>query len=285
MNITSRINLMKQLGFTEYEVKCYLALFERESLTVSEIAAIAGIPRPKAYEVLKKLLAKGLIVSIVGPVSKYAASNPDIFRQLSHDTLNKSLKEVDELSTELSTLFQKNKHNDNPLDFIKVYSNSAQIHSKFLELFSKTKNEVLSFTKPPFAFANIKQREEQYKIQLEATLRGVIIRNIYEAPPPEEAAEFYKIRLTKKVSNPGDGYREYDKLPIKLMIFDEKACLFSLKSPLQENKSLVALCAEHETLAMSFKYLFESLWEKARNYYVIDGHKHFFGKEKESKKK
>lgn len=285
MNIASRINLMKQLGFTEYEVKCYLALFERESLSVSEIAAIAGIPRPKAYEVLKKLLAKGLIVSIVGPKSKYAASNPEIFRQLSHETLKQSIKEVDQLATELGSLFQKNRDNDNPIDFIKVYSNPAQIHSKFLELFSKTKNEVLSLTKPPFAFANIKQREEQYKVQLEATIKGVITRNIYEAPPPEEAKEFYTVRLSKKTVNKGDEDRELDKLPIKLIIFDKKACLFSIKSPLQENKSLVALCAEHETLVMSFKYLFESLWEKARNYCIIDGHKHYFGKAIESKKK
>jgi HTH-type transcriptional regulator, sugar sensing transcriptional regulator len=274
---------MKRLGFTEYEVKCYLALFERESLTVSEIAAIAGIPRPKAYEVLKKLLAKGLAVSIIGPISKYAASNPEIFRQLSHDTLNKSITEVDKLATELNSLFQKNRYNDNPLDFIKVYSNPAQIHAKFLELFSKTKNEVLSFTKPPFSFASKKQREEQYRVQKEATLRGVIIRNIYEAPPPDEAEEFYAVRMAKKIWNEEDEDRELDKLPIKLMIFDEKACLFSLKSPLQENKSFVALSAEHETMALSFKYLFEALWEKARNYYVIKGHKHNFRKAKENK--
>lgn len=285
MNITARINLMKQLGFTEYEVKCYLALFERESLTVSEIAAIAGIPRPKAYEVMKKLLAKGLIVSIVGPISKYAASNPEIFRQLSHDTLNKSIKETDELTAELGLLFQKNRYNDNPLDFIKVYSTPAQIQAKFLELFSKTKKEVLSFTKPPFAYASIKQREEQYRVQKFATLRGVVIRNIFEAPPPEEAKEFYAVRMAKKIGNEGDEDRELDILPIKLLIFDEKACLFSLKSPLQENKSFVALSAEHETMALSFKFLFEALWEKARNYYMIDGQKHHFSKPKESKKK
>jgi HTH-type transcriptional regulator, sugar sensing transcriptional regulator len=275
MNVASHVNLMKQMGFTEYEVKCYLALFERESLTVSEIAAIAGIPRPKAYEVLKKLLAKGLIVSIVGPKSKYTASNPEVFRQLSHDTLNNSLKQVDELASDLSALFKKNQSNSDPLDFIKIFKNPAQIHSKFLELFVKTKKEVLSFTKPPFSFASRKQMEEQFKVQIEATKRGVIIRNIYEMPPAEEAEQYFSQRFTKRIRNKGDADRVLDKLPIKLMIFDEKACLFSLRNPLEE-KTLVALSAEHETLAISFRYLFESLWEKAKDYYIINNRKHHF---------
>ena len=64
------------MGLSPYESKSYLSLLEKDTLTVTEVAKIAGIPRTNAYEALEKLLAKGLCLARPGNTKKYSASDP-----------------------------------------------------------------------------------------------------------------------------------------------------------------------------------------------------------------
>jgi sugar-specific transcriptional regulator TrmB len=66
----------KEMGLSPYESKSYLSLLEKDTLTVTEVAKIAGIPRTNAYEALEKLLAKGLCLARPGNTKKYSASDP-----------------------------------------------------------------------------------------------------------------------------------------------------------------------------------------------------------------
>ncbi len=70
----------KEMGLSPYESKSYLSLLEKDTLTVTEVAKIAGIPRTNAYEALEKLLAKGLCLSRPGNKKKYSASDPILLK-------------------------------------------------------------------------------------------------------------------------------------------------------------------------------------------------------------
>ncbi|MFQ6105075.1 MAG: helix-turn-helix domain-containing protein [Candidatus Glassbacteria bacterium] len=60
MSNPSVLKRLKELGLTDYEAKSCLSLLEKDTLTVTEVSKIAGIPRANAYEELEKLLVKGL---------------------------------------------------------------------------------------------------------------------------------------------------------------------------------------------------------------------------------
>jgi sugar-specific transcriptional regulator TrmB len=72
---------LKDIGLSSYEAKSYLSLLERDTLTVSEVSKLAGIPRPNAYEALEKLMSKGMCLSKPGDVKKYTASDPLLFQE------------------------------------------------------------------------------------------------------------------------------------------------------------------------------------------------------------
>ncbi len=76
------VNKLKQVGFSEYEAKAYIALLEENPLTAYEIAKISGIPTSKIYEVIKKLENKRTVQSIHGERSKmFIPIPPDEFIQ------------------------------------------------------------------------------------------------------------------------------------------------------------------------------------------------------------
>lgn len=56
------ISILKELNFSEYEAKAYLALLENSPLTGYAVALNSGIPRSKVYEVLGSLTARGDVV-------------------------------------------------------------------------------------------------------------------------------------------------------------------------------------------------------------------------------
>lgn len=56
------ISILKELNFSEYEAKAYLALLEKSPLTGYAVALNSGIPRSKVYEVLGSLTARGDVV-------------------------------------------------------------------------------------------------------------------------------------------------------------------------------------------------------------------------------
>ena len=76
------VNKLKQVGFSEYEAKAYIALLEENPLTAYEIAKNSGVPTSKIYEVIRKLENKGTVQSIHGERSKmFIPAPPDEFIQ------------------------------------------------------------------------------------------------------------------------------------------------------------------------------------------------------------
>lgn len=56
---TDTIGLLRELDFTEYEAKAYLALLEKAPLSGYAVALHSGVPRSKIYEVLGTLVSRG----------------------------------------------------------------------------------------------------------------------------------------------------------------------------------------------------------------------------------
>ena len=105
------IPTLKKLGFSDKEVKTYLALLERGPSSVRMLAQASGINRGTIYDILKSLKEEGL-------VSYYHKDTKQFFVSEDPNALNKTLeqrienlKEVEEDLThiipELKSLFNK----------------------------------------------------------------------------------------------------------------------------------------------------------------------------------
>ncbi|MDN4494483.1 TrmB family transcriptional regulator [Ureibacillus aquaedulcis] len=66
------LEILKNLNFTEYEAKAYLALLEESPLTGYAVAKNSGVPRSRIYEVLDSLVIRGDILVSPGNTPQYS---------------------------------------------------------------------------------------------------------------------------------------------------------------------------------------------------------------------
>ncbi len=295
------VNKIKQLGFSDYETKCYLALCERSSMSVSEISKLAEIPRSNAYEALEKLLMKGMVVSIPGKNKKFAASEPETFAMKALDIFNTSaqdemaalerkikelqdikLKEINErkdaikanlnsIVGELDSLYKSNRGNDNPLDYIKILKDPYQADRLFQKYFSECKEEAFGIVKQRVqVFTDsvlTKKLREQIKAGAKNIKRGVKVRSLYEIFDDNESNKLLCKELIDKFDDAGEQVRVKASLPMRMAVFDNKIAIFTLIDPQTQNdKSSTVQIVKHPVFAQSFKIMFDALWDEAEEY-------------------
>jgi len=92
------LELLEEIGLTKGEIKVYLTLLKIGETTTGKIIETAQISSGKIYEILDKLIKKGLVSYIVKEKTKYfTASNPN--RIL--DYLKEKEQDLKEKETEL----------------------------------------------------------------------------------------------------------------------------------------------------------------------------------------
>jgi HTH-type transcriptional regulator, sugar sensing transcriptional regulator len=82
--MTSVIDQLQQLGFSEYETKAYIALLQQHPLNGYALAKVSGVPRANIYGVLQKLEERGAVAAInaAGGVVYSPTAPGDLIRQL-----------------------------------------------------------------------------------------------------------------------------------------------------------------------------------------------------------
>jgi sugar-specific transcriptional regulator TrmB len=291
---------IRQLGFTEYEAKCYLALFERESLAVSEVSVLAGIPRSNAYEALEKLLAKGVVVAIPGKIKKYTSSDPWILKEKALETLSATTQSelenlerqgreilekkkalqtsIEEIISNLDSLYKVSRSNGSPLYPVEILRDPMQVHRKVVLLSSISKKETLYFKKPPYYFSPPGLEEMQMEVSIAALKRGAKIRKITQLQKDEKnRRQFYEHEKSSK-KYPGLALKIIDELPIKLMVVDERYSMYCIDDPANGENAAINILTDNCAIATAFKLLFETYWNKAKDYIVIDGKKYYLNK-------
>ncbi len=75
---------LKELGFTEYEAKIYLALLDRHPASAYTLSQTSGVPHSRVYDIARRLIRKGLAVT--------AEKNPERFSPIPPAELIAKLK-------------------------------------------------------------------------------------------------------------------------------------------------------------------------------------------------
>lgn len=68
---------LSSLGFSQYEARCYVGLLGLEPQTGYAVSKTTGVPQPKVYEALRKLVTRGAARQLPGEPVRFAAVDPD----------------------------------------------------------------------------------------------------------------------------------------------------------------------------------------------------------------
>jgi len=178
-------------------------------------------------------------------------------------------RDVGNIVAELKPQYESSRLETDPLDFIEVIKDPLQVHKRFMQLVSEAKEEILAFTKPPFSGPR-KRLEEQAEPEKKVLRQGIRIRNIYEIPTEKEEIE-WRFKDIDGAVKLGEEARVMKKLPMKMVILDRKIVLLALADPVSKRTSLTTQIVEHRDLANSLRMLFDTLWEQAEDYHILEG--------------
>ncbi|HEU5268578.1 MAG TPA: helix-turn-helix domain-containing protein [Jatrophihabitans sp.] len=254
----SHVHGLVELGMTRYEAKAYLTLIQRESYAASELAIEAGIPRQRIYDVLNSLVSRGLARDWPGPVTRYAATDPQAAVERLLAVQRQALSGLESKSNELAGLlretWESGRAETAPLDYVEVLRDPGLLGARFIDLQREAELELLTLTKAPYAIPS-------NPAGLESTRRivagGGDVRCVYEASMldrPEVLAE------TLQFIQAGEGARVTDEVPMKLCLADGQRALFSLTDPIAGGLTSTNILVEHTSLTSVLRTAFEAIW-------------------------
>src|SRR5476649_2608450 len=69
---------LTQLGFSQYEARTYIGLLLSNGATGYSVANDTGVPQPKVYETLRRLVERGAAAHTGEKPARYSAVPPDV---------------------------------------------------------------------------------------------------------------------------------------------------------------------------------------------------------------
>jgi sugar-specific transcriptional regulator TrmB len=253
----TQVEKLVQLGLTSYEAKTYLALLRRESSTAAQAARLAKVPRQRVYDVLGSLVDKGLAASRPGPVVKYVAESPeralDRLVALQRERFEELERGTASLIETLGPTFHAGQEQDSSLEYIEVLRDRRAINERFNEVLAGIKEEILVFTKPPYATP-----PQEQQAGLEVTPK-IDARSLYEYAVFEDPDAVAGIRRFIEL---GEKARVVQELPLKLAIVDECIVIFGMDDPVAGKPEQTMMVVEHPALASVLKTAFTALWKQ-----------------------
>jgi sugar-specific transcriptional regulator TrmB len=249
------VERLVRLGLTLYEARAYVALVRRDASTPAEVARLAGVPRPRIYDVLESLVGKGLAADRPGRNAKFVATPPEgaaaRLVQAHRDRVAALEDDARSLTDELRAAYQAGRRYTDPLDYIEVIRAPEAVANRFNELQAGVEREMLVFSKAPAA---VSVNENLVGLQL---ARRRVLRSMYEFSVLEDETQLEAVRAFLEA---GEKARFVEALPMKLGIIDERTVLFAMPDPIAGRDDLTTLVIEHPHLAHTLKIGFESVW-------------------------
>jgi DNA-binding MarR family transcriptional regulator len=247
-----------ELGMTRYEAKAYLTLIQRESYAASELATEAGIPRQRIYDVLNSLVSRGLVRDWPGPVTRYAATDPQAAVERLLGVQRQALTGLESKSSELADLlretWESGRAETAPLDYVEVLRDPGLLGARFIDLQREAEHQLLTFAKAPYAnWSNPAGLESTRRI----VAAGGDVRCIYEPSVLDRPEVLDEILQFIRA---GEGARVADEVPMKLCLADGQRALFSLTDPIAGRLTSTNILVEHPALASSLRTAFEAIW-------------------------
>jgi len=239
--------ILEEIGLTANESKVYLSLIELGSSSAGQIIQKTGLHRAVVYDLLERLIEKGLVGHVITGRKKYfEATNPQRLKQILKEKENK-------LDTILPQLLELSKF-QTALD-VKIYKGKEGLKTVFENIIRNKPTEWLSLGSSGQTFEVLPYYLEHFhkdRIKNKIKARGLILNT---TKAKERGKELSKMPMTNIKILPV-GF----VTPTVINVYNNNVALFSAS----ENNIPFVILIENKELAKSFKEHFEYLWKKSQ---------------------
>ncbi|HEV3505028.1 MAG TPA: helix-turn-helix domain-containing protein, partial [Actinomycetes bacterium] len=124
------VQYLAEFGFNRNEARIYLAALGRPPLRVAELAELADVNRPKAYDALRQLVEKGLFEQegTGQEPARFQAADPTlVVQRLRHQSALEQADRVQDTSLLVADLFARYyeaPQGDDPFEYVELIRNS-----------------------------------------------------------------------------------------------------------------------------------------------------------------
>jgi sugar-specific transcriptional regulator TrmB len=255
---------LAEFGFSRNEARMYLAALGRPPLRVAELAELADVNRPKAYDALRQLVEKGLFSpedtgQEPNQVARFQATDPMlVVQRLRHQSALEQADRVQDTSLLIADLFARyyeSPQGVDPFDYVELIRNSDAAWARRDAITAGAEKEVVQARRMTPSGTRPRAGDEV------GVREGVSYRALYETGflsfPQFEA------RLAEREQR-GEQIRFVDRVPIGMTAVDRRKCLLSLNPTglVSGQGSWVVL--EQPALADLLTNAFDLLWDQAR---------------------
>lgn len=266
------VNKIEKLGFSTYEAKVFLVLYQGYSMPAADVAKEARIPRTSAYEILRSFAQKGICNEIKTPTKLlYEIIDTNIIQDkiqidIEKDYKNK-LADLTECFRNIKPLFKSKTPQEYRADVELIKGYNRQREQKFLELVKSSSTAILVMNK---LRGNISVDLDDESLKFKK--RGGLIKTIYETSTNfrmkinnkwQNVTHEGLIKLCESFTNQGEQVKLIDNVPQIMAVFDEKIVYFSLFDegiPYQEQSDVII---KNKNFATFIIGLFNLYWDKA----------------------
>jgi len=238
---------LEQLGLTKIEAKVYIALLKTGSTTTGPLVKATELHRATVYDVLKRLMEKGLVNYITKEKTKYfEATKPEHLMDLLNqekEELTKKEENTMHLIYKLNKIKELSKQKQNAHVFVGVKGVKTVMEDTM-----KYKEVLILGSSGRF-----KERMKSYFYHSLKRKRELRIKSRLIASESIRHTEIPKLLYGEKRFIP----EQYES-PISTMVFGDNVANFVW------SETPVAFLIESKEAADSFRNYFEMLWEMAK---------------------
>lgn len=240
------LQVLKEIGLTEREIKVYVALLELGKSTAGPICSRAKLAHTKVYDTLQRLVERGLVNYIVVSKTKYfQAEDPKEILNIIDEKRRNLLELISELSLKRKQGVEKQE-----VVIHEGYSAFKALFNRIISEFEKNdfyyvfalKDDYFQKTAPIF-FSNLHKKLEEKKI-LDRLIANFEVRK--EILNTYKGNKNIKIRFVKQNTPVGVAIV---KNKIIQMVWGEIPTAIEITS---------------KSIYNNYKYFFEEMWKNAR---------------------
>lgn len=256
--ILDRVDLtaLESLGLSEDERTVYETLVERGSATVAEVRGSVSGGHRRLPRTLSDLEAKGLLSRASGRPARYAAVPPEVGLELLFVQREEELRRARVAASDLARRFQDARQRKDVSGLIEIVEGQRAVVERLGAVPRMARSELRVMARPPFITVNEvwRARVDDVHSRTDVRVRSLLDPQYFDLK--EQGLEFIREDIAA-----GEEYRVMNKVPLKLVIADDRAALIPLEIAEQGIQSAVLFHAS--ALLDAFIEVFETCWALA----------------------